>query len=937
MPIGPLESFVFPGVFTRTVNEPPLASAAGNIRFPAFIGVGLEELRVSDFEMVRGSSSTADNVIIGEDVSSQFDGTNRDFTVTNFPIVKGNGRGQIANLPSEVIVLINNEQVAVSSVDGLTGVVTLVSVPDVGDVITANYFFKRRDTYLESEDLSGQADGTVVTFKVKSNRIVNGNNGGVSAITADIARTATIIESGIENIVPVISVTVDGSSATVSALSGSDATFTLSSAPINGALVVVNYFTNIYQDTYDILPAASVSRIVRTGLSSDTTDFSNGDDYVLTNSNRITWGQAYSIDPGVATVGSQAFDDDIITGSLIDNRAFKLKAAGTANSINKDFTLPSTPVKGDGLGTALEDVRNSTTTTYDDVRAYVGATVAAASEVAVLSIRGAVITLAVAPAAGNNVYVSYYQNLLVDEKWTFTNTLAGAVGVGTYTVVSNFRGDAKTLVAGSATSTITYPEATYSGSGSGSGTINAQIPPSKTIGNETVTVTFDGLGGFTVTSTLATGTGSGTINTGRVGQTYIDEVSGFRVTFASATSGNVTYVVTRSHTASASFQRSIPGFRFIVEDTSDVEVSDTAVVGTYVSTGNEPAIGDTYYVTFDQVKTDYSVKFMTNMSDVTRLFGPLSIDNKIVVAANLAFLNGARAIALKQVLKSSVTGDATTQVYLDAIDSFNDPLQNGARPSLLQVLTTNNDVITYLKSSNSVQSSIRYKNERTSYFGFAFGTKPEVASKFASGLKNEKITGIYPDGAVIALTDEFANEVEYIVGGEMIAAAMAGRDVSPITDIATPLTNASLVGLRRLTRRLDNVTAAQVAQSGLTVLEERSSNIRIRMALTTDLSTVLTRDPRIVEVKHFVQQGVRSALDSYIGSKFLPSVLTDIEKTLGAYFRALKQAQLIVDFKGIKATRNSSDPSTVDVEVFYSPVLPLNWVVVTLNLRSTLA
>jgi len=51
----------------------------------------------------------------------------------------------------------------------------------------------------------------------------------------------------------------------------------------------------------------------------------------------------------------------------------------------------------------------------------------------------------------------------------------------------------------------------------------------------------------------------------------------------------------------------------------------------------------------------------------------------------------------------------------------------------------------------------------------------------------------------------------------------------------------------------------------------------------------------------------------------------------------LKKAQLIVDFKGIKDTRNTSDPSTVDVEVFYSPVLPLNWIVVTLNLRSTLA
>jgi hypothetical protein len=195
---------------------------------------------------------------------------------------------------------------------------------------------------------------------------------------------------------------------------------------------------------------------------------------------------------------------------------------------------------------------------------------------------------------------------------------------------------------------------------------------------------------------------------------------------------------------------------------------------------------------------------------------------------------------------------------------------------------------------------------------------------------------VYPDGAVIGITDTFGNEVEYIVDGSMLAAATCGLDMSPATDIATPLTNSTIVGFKRLYRRLDNVTAALVANSGCTVLEEQTPVIRILMYLTTDMSTSLTRDPRIVEVKHSIQQGIRSALSRYIGSKNLPKMQSQVRDTTGSYFKSLKQKEIIVDFTGINVTQNTSDPSTLDVEAYYSPVFPLNWIVVTLNLRQSL-
>jgi len=69
--------------------------------------------------------------------------------------------------------------------------------------------------------------------------------------------------------------------------------------------------------------------------------------------------------------------------------------------------------------------------------------------------------------------------------------------------------------------------------------------------------------------------------------------------------------------------------------------------------------------------------------------------------------------------------------------------------------------------------------------------------------------------------------------------------------------------------------------------------------------------------------------------KNLPKVRPQIKDTLSSYLGALKQAEIITNYTGVEVTQNASDPSTVDVVAYYSPVFPLNWIMVTLNLRSS--
>jgi hypothetical protein len=223
-----------------------------------------------------------------------------------------------------------------------------------------------------------------------------------------------------------------------------------------------------------------------------------------------------------------------------------------------------------------------------------------------------------------------------------------------------------------------------------------------------------------------------------------------------------------------------------------------------------------------------------------------------------------------------------------------------------------------------------------SYFGFAYGTSPSNAQLFAKAMNCERMTGIYPDGGITSIQDEFGNDVEALVDGAFLAAAVAGRDTSPAFDVAEPLTNKPIVGFKRLARRMDSVTATQTANAGLTVLEEQSAQAIIKMGLTTDVSSVLSRTPSVIRIKDFVQKGARASLRPYVGQKYLAQRTGDIETSLGSYLGSLFQAEIITAYTGVTATPDAADPTIVRVEAYYSPVLPIEYIVITFNLRSSI-
>jgi hypothetical protein len=487
----------------------------------------------------------------------------------------------------------------------------------------------------------------------------------------------------------------------------------------------------------------------------------------------------------------------------------------------------------------------------------------------------------------------------------------------------------ESLTTGASTSSVAFLTGTTSAFNEGTGT--GIVPGTSGDNGE------DASDIFTVTSNNA----SGSAGTGVPGQTYTDARTGLRFTVLPSLVGSYTPTGSFKLEVSPTFNvnpavpwLSIGGLEVVVTDTVNVGVNDTATVQTFDPGGLEPAIGDFYFVTYKFMKQDFSTRLYQQFKTIEANFGRLSGENRVTLAAYLAILNGAVLVGIKQVLKVVNTNQASDQSFIDAIAELATPLPGNVKPNVIIPLATSTAVYSYLLQHCEQQSNIRNQAERMGFIGFASGTSPTNAQTVAKSLQSNRIIAVYPDSAVITLTNELGESYETLVDGTFIAAALAGAVVSPAVDVATPYTRRRVQGFTRLTRNMDPITANQTAVAGVTILEDLDPIIRVRQGLTTDMNTLLTRLPTVTQIADFVQQQSRSVLDSFVGTKFLASRVNEVEVSMTGLFKQLVQAEIVGAFTGIAAAIDPDDPTILRFECYYQPIFPLLYLVLTFNLRA---
>ena len=465
---------------------------------------------------------------------------------------------------------------------------------------------------------------------------------------------------------------------------------------------------------------------------------------------------------------------------------------------------------------------------------------------------------------------------------------------------------------------------------------------------------------FTMSYTVTSNQALGSAGTGYLGQTYIDARTGATWTIvnpADALSYGYTvlpspqYSYSPGDTLQFVFSKTgtfvagdtiiaIAGLQTKVATTLGMNAGDTATITTYNKSGNEPNVGEFYFVTFDVAKSDadMALKTWTNSADAYKVYGQPSVANRLSLAIQLLTANGAQAFGAIQVRKQTGLGVASDSDYFAAIDQLNVPLPGGDhKADVIVPLSTSGAVQAYLSRHLTIQSGIRQKGEGIGFIGYDQFQNPQSMRASARAIKNARVIAVGNPVAAISLTDPTTGvSQEYAVSGEFMAAAMAGMNTNPSNDVATTLTKQTMAGFSRLLIRYDDPTMDQMAADGLTLLVEKNGAFQVRHYKSTDPSNPITSEPTSTTAVDFTRQSFRADLDQFIGRKFTDSLLSDIKVVCNARLRSEVDNQILTGFKNLQVVPDASDPTVVQVSVDVKPIFSLLYINVTFTVTTNL-
>src|SRR5208282_2024539 len=203
---------------------------------------------------------------------------------------------------------------------------------------------------------------------------------------------------------------------------------------------------------------------------------------------------------------------------------------------------------------------------------------------------------------------------------------------------------------------------------------------------------------FTVTSGLGV---AGTNGTGWLGQTFFAPNTGVKFTvvdpaealsygyvslpspqYAFAPGDTLTFSVASATARVTSITPTIavPGIRLEVVSTYGMNSGDQATIQTHNNAGQEPNVGEFYYVTFETKKTaaDMALQLFTNPADAYKIYGQPTVTNRLSLAVQLLTQNGAQQFACIQVPKQPGLAVASDQDFISAIGTLTVPLPQTA-------------------------------------------------------------------------------------------------------------------------------------------------------------------------------------------------------------------------------------------------------------------
>ena len=301
------------------------------------------------------------------------------------------------------------------------------------------------------------------------------------------------------------------------------------------------------------------------------------------------------------------------------------------------------------------------------------------------------------------------------------------------------------------------------------------------------------------------------------------------------------------------------------------------------------------------------------------------IQSEVTLAAKFAFINGANSVLTCAVdTESSVV---PSEYYQGALNKFL------SEPQLAILVPATGQSWIYEMVKEHIDYESNNKFERRAILGIdGSSSVVDTATRqtYAETISDERIALISP-----TKFSYFAPELgkEIILGGQYMAAAVAGKSVSQIA--AMPLTRKNIVGFngpaenpiqREGEKNLES-------QNGLMVIEKTPRNqIQVRHGVTTKSypTDITKREWSIIGQRDVMVYRIRDFLDAdgLIGMPIYDTTLIQVKASAESALQSLVRDQIIVGYQNLKVRQIATLPDVVEVRYEWKPAYPLNYIVV---------
>lgn len=364
-----------------------------------------------------------------------------------------------------------------------------------------------------------------------------------------------------------------------------------------------------------------------------------------------------------------------------------------------------------------------------------------------------------------------------------------------------------------------------------------------------------------------------------------------------------------------------------VADTNDDSFTFTRELGGAL------AVGATVRITYKYTDaTFFDATTFTDTFDLQDAYGPAfdssgTLTSPLTLAGQLAFANGATEIVAVAV---SFSGSPVLGDYQDALAKLEDV------ESVAIVVPATGDHTVFASVSSHVTLQSNNRRERRAIVGVD-GTSSPVSSStrinYAQAIANRRV--MFASPSTIKYFSTAAN-IEVTIAGYFMAAALAGISVSQ--GVSVPLTRKSLSGFTNITEILSEQQKNTEATAGLCVIEQlRSGQIRIRHGITTDPTSLYTREWTITGQEDRLAIQVRNYLDAsgVIGSVISDTTLASVKAQVIGSLGILQDNGDIQAWRNIQTRQLVNNPDVIQVQFEWQASIPLNYILVRYSIDLT--